>query len=61
MARRFVALGNALIKISGKSVISGFQKRCHNTSSSSKTSANYSDWTKSTSTRNLENNGRTLS
>ncbi|KRX74693.1 PiggyBac transposable element-derived protein 3 [Trichinella sp. T6] len=42
-------------------VTSGFQKRYHNTFSPSKTSANHSDWTKNTSTRNLENNARTLS
>ncbi|KRY07850.1 PiggyBac transposable element-derived protein 3 [Trichinella patagoniensis] len=36
-------------------VTSGFQKRYHNTFSPSKTSANHSDWTKSISTRNLEN------
>ncbi|KRX23306.1 hypothetical protein T07_4866, partial [Trichinella nelsoni] len=42
-------------------VTSGFQKRYYNTSSLSKTSANHSDWTKSTSTRNLENHARTLS
>ncbi|KRY19010.1 hypothetical protein T12_4770, partial [Trichinella patagoniensis] len=36
-------------------ITSGFQKRYHNTFSPSKTSANHSDWTKSISTRNLEN------
>ncbi|KRY05277.1 PiggyBac transposable element-derived protein 1 [Trichinella patagoniensis] len=36
-------------------VTSGFQKRYHNTSSTSKTSANHSGLAKSTSTRNLEN------
>ncbi|KRY39084.1 PiggyBac transposable element-derived protein 3 [Trichinella spiralis] len=41
-------------------VTSGFHKRYHNTSSPSKISANHSDWTKSTSTRSLENNARTF-